>query len=83
MTDEEKYTLRERRSRRRSQRFWMVVLNGFFMYMYWYIITGELTGSVAETGVFMSAGALIALNGTYLFGEIWEDVNVTKTGIKV
>jgi urea transporter len=46
------------------------------------VLYAGLDNSPAETAVFMSFGSIISLNMAYLFGEIWEDMNITKTGIK-
>lgn len=72
----------DRKRRRRAQRFWMFILNIFFMAVVGFILYAKLDSSPSETAMFMSFGSIISLNMAYLFGEIWEDMNITKTGIK-
>ena len=74
---------KEKRERRSKQRFWIFVLNAFYMFVIGYILFMGLDTSPAETGIFMAFAAMITTNSAYLFGEVWEDMNITKTGIKV
>lgn len=73
----------DRKDRRRKQRFWMFCLNIFFMSVIGFILLSGLDNGPAETGIFMSFGSLITLNTAYLFGEVWEDLTISKTSIKV
>ena len=80
---EAKEMQKERKERREKQKLWVAAINIFCMVVILCIILLDKKGPPVDTAIWMSFATMISITGSYLFGEMWTDMNITKSTLKV